>query len=71
MLSHVFLQIGMSDRARWRPVFYFHETAALPGENNNTNMEGSIKMIDRFIKRFVKMFMPSPETLAKMASKQI
>ena len=28
-------------------------------------------MIDRLIKRFVKMFVPSPQTLAKMASKQI
>lgn len=28
-------------------------------------------MIDRLIKRFVKMFMPSPQTLANMASKQI
>lgn len=28
-------------------------------------------MIDRIIKRFVKMFVPSPQTLAKMASKQI
>ena len=28
-------------------------------------------MIDRIIKRFIKMFVPSPATLAKMASKQI
>ena len=28
-------------------------------------------MIDRFIKRLMKMFVPSPETLAKMAAKQI
>lgn len=28
-------------------------------------------MIDRLIKRFVKMFVPSPNTLAKMAAKQI
>ena len=28
-------------------------------------------MIDRLIKRLAKMFMPSPATLAKMASKQI
>ena len=28
-------------------------------------------MIDRFIKRLMKMFVPSPQTLAKMASKQI
>ena len=28
-------------------------------------------MIDRLIKRFVKMFVPSPQTLAKMAAKQI
>ena len=28
-------------------------------------------MIDKLIKRFVKIFMPSPQTLAKMASKQI
>ena len=28
-------------------------------------------MIDRLIKRFAKMFVPSPETLAKMAAKQI
>ena len=28
-------------------------------------------MIDRLIKRLMKMFVPSPQTLAKMASKQI
>ena len=28
-------------------------------------------MIDRLIKRLIKTFMPSPATLAKMASKQI
>ena len=28
-------------------------------------------MIDRIIKRLMKMFVPSPQTLAKMASKQI
>ena len=28
-------------------------------------------MIDRLIKRLMKMFVPSPATLAKMASKQI
>ena len=28
-------------------------------------------MIDRLIKRLAKMFVPSPQTLAKMASKQI
>ena len=28
-------------------------------------------MIDRLIKRFAKMFVPSPQTLAKMAAKQI
>ena len=28
-------------------------------------------MIDRLIKRLMKMFVPSPKTLAKMASKQI
>ena len=28
-------------------------------------------MIDRIIKRLIKTFMPSPENLAKMASKQI
>ena len=28
-------------------------------------------MVDRFIKRLMKMFVPSPQTLAKMASKQI
>lgn len=28
-------------------------------------------MIDKLLKRFVKAFMPSPKTLAKMASKQI
>ena len=28
-------------------------------------------MIDRFIKRLMKMFVPSPQTLAKMAAKQI
>ena len=28
-------------------------------------------MIDRFIKRLIKTFMPKPETLANMASKQI
>ena len=28
-------------------------------------------MIDRLIKRLIKTFMPSPQTLAKMASKQI
>ena len=28
-------------------------------------------MIDSFIKRLLKMFMPKPATLAKMASKQI
>ena len=28
-------------------------------------------MIDKLIKRFMKMFVPSPQTLAKMASKQI
>lgn len=28
-------------------------------------------MIDRIMKRFLKMFVPSPQTLAKMASKQI
>lgn len=28
-------------------------------------------MIDRLIKRLIKTFMPKPETLAKMASKQI
>ena len=28
-------------------------------------------MIDRLIKRLIKMFVPSPATLAKMASKQI
>ena len=28
-------------------------------------------MIDRLLKRLMKMFVPSPQTLAKMASKQI
>ena len=28
-------------------------------------------MIDGLLKRLIKMFMPSPQTLAKMASKQI
>lgn len=28
-------------------------------------------MIDRLIKRLIKTFMPSPQTLAKMAAKQI
>ena len=28
-------------------------------------------MIDRLLKRLIKTFMPSPQTLAKMASKQI
>lgn len=28
-------------------------------------------MIDRLIKRLAKMFVPKPETLAKMAAKQI
>lgn len=28
-------------------------------------------MIDRLIKRFVKMFVPSSETLAKMAAKRV
>ena len=28
-------------------------------------------MIDRLLKRLIKMFMPSPATLAKMAAKQI
>ena len=30
-----------------------------------------ITMIDRIIKSLMKMFVPSPATLAKMASKQI
>ena len=50
--------------------FLFNERRLL-GENNNTNMEGYDKMIDRLIKRLVKMFAPSPQALAKMASKQI
>ena len=28
-------------------------------------------MIDRLLKRLIKTFMPSPQTLAKMAAKQI
>ena len=41
------------------------------GEINNTNIwKDSNKMIDRLIKRLMKMFVPSPQTLAKMASKQ-
>lgn len=34
-------------------------------------IEGNYKMIDRLLKRLMKMFVPKPATLAKMASKQI
>ena len=66
LLLHVF---SFNGRTQTRPVFFFLSsinTASL-GENNNTNIGGSTKMI----KTLIKLFMPSPKKLAKMAAERI